>query len=389
MCEKGVVGVKSRMFRIAVVAAVAVVATSLAVPAGAVSQSYTVKVDGAPPTGQPWAFLRFFPSTTLSVHQGDVVDFAFSGTDTPHTATLTPDADPEHWRTTNQGASGQYAFQVPDTQLGGDDNSVVLNPLVAGPSDPTCGTSTNPCSFDASKVVSSGVQFPNPSHQPSFFVTVSAPVGSYSFLCMLHPGMEVSLTVAADSTSVPTPQQVSASAAKQLKHATKVDGAAADAIAQTVKTQHVATGTIVKLNAGGFSNNVSANEYPDNPVVVSVGDKIKFAGMPEIHTVTFPMSTAADPNYALLQNFCEQVGADTPAQSPADCSDPTKFETVFNPLAVGPTASLNLVKPKTIVNSGLLVPGVNGVFVAKKPGRYTFVCLVHGPEMHGVIKVKA
>ncbi len=361
----------------------------MAVPAGAVSQSYKVQVDGAPPTGQPWAFLRFFPSTSLSVHQGDVVDFAFSATDTPHTATLTPDADPEHWRTTNQGASGQYAVEVPDTQFGGDDHSVVLNPLVGAPSDPTCGTSTNPCSFDASKVVTSGLQFPNPSQQPSFFVTVSAPVGSYSFLCMLHPGMEVSLNVAADSTSVPTPQQVSASAAKQLKRATKVDGAAADAIAQTITTAHTAVGTIVKLNAGGFSNNVTANEYPDNPVVVSVGDKIKFAGMPEIHTATFPRSTAKNPNYALLQSFCEQAGADTPAQSPADCSDPTKFETVFNPLAVGPTKSRNLVDPKTVVNSGLLVPGMNGVFIAKKPGRYTFVCLVHGPEMHGVIKVKA
>jgi plastocyanin len=381
--------VKSRMLQIAVVAAVAMGATSLAAPAGAVSQSFTVQVDGAPPTGEPWAFLRFFPSTSLSVHQGDVVDFAFSATDTPHTATLTPDADPEQWRTTNQGASGQYGVEVPDSQFGGDDNSVVLNPLVGAPSDPTCGTSTNPCSFDASKVVTSGVQFPNPSQQPSFFVTVSAPVGSYSFLCLLHPGMEVSLTVAANSTSVPTPQQVSASAAKQLKHATKVDGTAADAMAQTISTTHHAGGTIVKLNAGGFSNNVSANEYPDAPVVVSVGDKIKFAGMPEIHTVTFPAATAADPNYALLQSFCEQPGADAPAQSPADCSDPTKFETVFNPLAVGPTASLNLVKPKTVVNSGLLVPGVNGVFIAKKPGRYTFVCLVHGPEMAGVIKIKA
>jgi plastocyanin len=372
-----------------IVAAVAVGATSLAVSAGAVSQSYKVQVDGAPPTGEPWAFLRFFPGTTLNVHQGDVLNFAFAGTDTPHTATLTPDADPEQWRTTNQGASGLYGVEVPDTQFGGDDQSVVLNPLVGAPSDPTCGTSTNPCSFDGSKVVNSGVQFPNPSQQPSFFVTVSAPVGSYSVLCLLHPGMEVSLNVVADSTSVPTPQQVSASAARQLKRATKVDAAAADAIAQTVSTVHTAGGTIVKLNAGGFSNNVSANEYPDNPVVVSVGDKIKFAGMPEIHTATFPRSTVTDPNYAFLQSFCEQAGADTPAQSPTDCSDPTRFETVFNPLAVGPTKSLNLVNPKTIVNSGLLVPGTNGVFIAKKPGRYTFVCLVHGPEMEGVIKIKA
>ncbi|MFI5054176.1 MAG: hypothetical protein ACHQDE_07425 [Acidimicrobiia bacterium] len=378
------------MLRIMVSACLAVGATALAAPgASATGQTYKVQVDAQPPTGQPWAFLHFFPGPSISVHQGDVLDFSFSATDTPHTATLTPAADPEAWRTTNQAPSGPYTLEVPDSQLGGDDNSIVLNPSVAAPSDPTCGTSANPCAFDASKVVSSGVQFPNPSAQPSFFVAVNAPVGTYSFLCLLHPGMEVSLKVAADSTSVPTPQQVSKAGAKQVKQLTKVDGAKADEIAQTVTTRHTATGTVVKINAGGFSNNVSANEYPDNPVVVHAGTKIRFIGMPELHTATFPKAAAKDPNYAFLQSFCEQAGADTPAQSPADCSDPTKFETVFNPLAVVPTASANLVKPKTFVNAGLLVPGTNGLIIAKKPGTYTFVCLVHGPEMSSTIKVVA
>ena len=378
----------SRIVRILVSTCLAVGATALASPAAnAVGQTYKVQVDGQPPVGQPWAFLHFFPGPSISVHQGDVLNFAFSATDTPHTATLTPDADPEHWRSTNQAPNGPYELQVPDSQLGGDDNSIVLNPKIAAPSDPTCGTSANPCAFDASSVVSSGVQFPNPAAQPSFFVTVSAPVGSYSFLCLLHPGMEVSLTVAADATSVPTPQQVSKTAAKQLKKLTKVDGTKADAIAQTVTTSHAGGKTIVKINAGGFSNNVTANEYPDNPVVVKRGTKIKFIGMPELHTATFPKSAAKNPIYAFLQSFCEQVGADTPAQSPADCSDPTKFETIFNPLAVAPTASANLVKPKKFVNAGLMVPGTNGIIIAKKPGTYTFVCLVHGPEMTSTIKV--
>lgn len=379
----------SRSFRVAVIMAVAV-GTILAVApnASAVSQTYTVKVDGQPPAGQPWAFLRFFPGPSISVHQGDVVDFAFAATDTPHTATLTSAADPAAWRGTNQAPGGPFETFVPDSTFGGDDQSLVLNPAVGAPSNPTCGTSANPCAFDASKVVNSGVQFPN-DPQPSFFVAVAAPVGSYSFLCLLHPGMEVKLNVADAATTVPTPQQVSNSAAQQLKQATKIDGSAADEMAQTVRWGHPASGPVVKINAGGFVNNVTANEYPDKAVKVHVGDKIRFIGMPEIHTATFPKSAVGNQKYAFLQTFCERAGADVPATSPADCSDPTKFETVVNPLAVGPSKSQNLGDPSAFRNSGLLTPGTNGTFVAKKPGTYTFVCLVHGPEMSSTIKIAA
>jgi plastocyanin len=379
----------SRLLRVAVSAAVAVGTVVAAAPsANAASQTYTVSVDGQPPAGEPWAFLRFFPGDSISVHQGDVVDFAFAGTDTPHTVTLTSDPDPSHWRTANQGSGGPYETFVPDAQIGGDDASLDINPSVGAPSDPACGTSATPCAFDSTKVVNSGIQFPN-NPQPSFFVSVTAPVGSYSFLCLLHPGMEVKLKVAAAATTIPTPQEVSTSAAKELKHATKVDGAAADEIAQTVTWANPASGPIVKINAGGFANNVSANEYPDEAVKVHVGDRVRFIGMPEIHTATFPKSAVGDPKYAFLQSFCEQAGADTPAQSPADCSDPTKFETVVNPLAVGPTKSLKLGNPSAFRNSGLVTPGTNATFVAKKPGTYTFVCLVHGPEMSSKIKIKA
>ena len=61
------------MLRVIIIVAVAFGATSLALPAGAVGQSFTVKVDGTPPTGDPWAFLRFFPGASLRVHPGDVI----------------------------------------------------------------------------------------------------------------------------------------------------------------------------------------------------------------------------------------------------------------------------------------------------------------------------
>ena len=159
----------SRLIRTALVAAVAVGTIAAVAPsAGAATQTYTVKVDGQPPTGEPWAFLRFFPGSSISVHQGDVVNFAFAATDTPHTVTLTGDADPAAWRGTNQAPGGPYEVFGPDSTFGGDDQSLVLNPAVGAPSDPSCGTSANPCAFDSTKVVNSGIQFPTTrSHRSS------------------------------------------------------------------------------------------------------------------------------------------------------------------------------------------------------------------------------
>jgi plastocyanin len=373
--------VNSRVLRFVVVAAVAIGTTSLALPAGAVSQSFTVKVDGAPPAGQPWAFLRFFPGASLRVHAGDVLDFAWAGTDTPHTATLVPSDDAAAWRADNQGQGDPYQDPIPDSVVGGDDGDLIENPAVVAPSDPTCGTDATPCSFDGTSVVSSGFQFSNPSAEPSFFASVDAPVGTYSFLCLLHPGMEDQLKVVADATTIPTPAAIAAKAAKQLKRAVQVDGAAAELQAQTVGH----AGRKVIVSAGGFSNGVSVNEFPDNPISVHVGDRIVVSGTGEIHTATFPRRSYKKTPFVVTD--CELTGADAPAQSPLDCADPSTFEIVLNAKAFRPTTANKLKDPDTFLNSGLLIIPLAHRFVASRPGRYTFVCLVHGPQMSGVIKV--
>jgi plastocyanin len=368
---------------------------SPALPAGAIAQSFTVKVDGAPPTGSPWAFLRFFPGTSLKVHTGDVVDFAWAGTDTPHTVTLVPSDDPEGWRTDNQAPkSGVYATPIPDKSTGGDDGDLVENPAVVAPTDPTCGKSEGTaCAFDGTTLVSSGLQFSNPTAQPSFFASVSAPVGTYSFLCLLHPGMQTLLKVVDESRSIPTPDDVSAKAKKQLKRAIKVDGKAAELQAQTVTTgggvKRDVTGpesTTWAVSAGGFSNGVSVNEFPSDPIVVHRGDQIAFTGTDEIHTATFPKSSFTTTPFIVTD--CEQPGDDLPATSPSDCTDPSLFELVLNATAITPTTSNKLNEPDTFRNTGLLVIPQSFTFVARQPGRYTFICLIHGPEMSGVIRVR-
>ena len=74
--------------------------------------------------------------------------------------------------------------------------------------------------------------------------------------------MEDVLKVVPDATTIPTPAEVDAKAAKQLTKAINVDGAAADLQAQTLAVAVGGAHTKVLINAGGFSNQVSANEFP-------------------------------------------------------------------------------------------------------------------------------
>ena len=365
-----------------------------AAPASAgVGAQFRIQLDARPPVGQPWSFLRYFPRT-LSVHQGDVVDAAWAGAGTPHTATAIPSGNPDAWRANNQGPGGPqdpsiypYALQVPDVTVGGDDNQIDLNPAVAAPSDPTCGTSGNPCTFDGSSVVNSGFQFSSPGSQPSFFVHVTAPVGSYAFVCLVHPGMQLQLNVAGGGTSIPDPTAVAAKVTHQVKHARRFDGPIADALAQTkIKTAIPHRHFRYTISAGGFWQGVSADEYRDNGLSVQVGDRIRVLGNFEIHTATFPKSSVN--SVPLITTQCEVAGPDTPATSPADCASPTDFQIAFNSTAVLPTANRKLSSPSRFVNSGLLAnPGLR-TFVASRPGTYTMVCLVHGPSMSMNVTVR-
>jgi plastocyanin len=364
----------------------------LAPVARAVAATYRLQLDAKPPVGEPWSFLRFFPGGTLKVHQGDTVDAAWAGVGTPHTATAIPAGNADAWRANNQGPGGPvnpatypWATEVPDATVGGDDDEIDLNPMVAAPSDPSCGTELNPCAFDASTVVNSGLQFSNPTNQPHFFVNVTAGAGRYSFVCLLHRGMQVHLQVVDPLTTIPTPDDVAATTKQQVHDARTSDGEIADDLAQTVKRTPDGDHTRVTIWAGGFWDQVSADEFPDRTIRVHVGDRLRVLGNFEIHTATFPKRSASTVPFIVTQ--CEVAGPDTPASSPADCTAPTDFQVVFNTQALIPSVSNALRTRRGFVNSGLLVWGTSHDFVAARPGTYTFVCLVHGPQMSDTVVV--
>ena len=360
--------------------------------AGNPPQTYRVQLDARPPAGEPWSFLRFFPHD-LSVHPGDVVNAAWAGLGAPHTATAIPSGNVAAWVAENQGPSGPqdpsefpWAAQVPDTTVGGDDGEVALNPAAGAPTDPSCGTSKAPCEFDGTSVVNSGLQFSAPGDQPSFHVEVTAPVGDYAFVCLVHPGMQMDLHVVGGATPIATPKEVATEVGSQVARAKEVDGPTAEDLAQTVKRSHLPSGhTRLTIWAGGFWRQVSADEFPDDTIQAHVGDRLKVLGNFEIHTATFPASSVGDVPFITTQ--CEEKGADPPAASPGDCDSPMDFQIVFNAEAILPTANALLRSPDRFVNSGVITWPDASVFVARQPGLYDFVCLVHGPSMSGSIRV--
>ncbi len=357
-----------------------------AAPASATGSVYTVVVDGQPTAGEPWAFEKFFPHA-IKVHQGDIITTAWNGMDFPHTASLVNTADPVAWRQQQQAPGQAYAVVVPDSAVGGDDPEAVLNPTVLFPSSFGCGTAAAPCSFDGTSVVSSGFLFSNPSVQPSFSVRVDAPVGHYSLLCLIHPGMEIPLDVVSAAQSIPSPAQVASQAAREAARANAIDAPKADAQAQQVQTCGIGGGhTRWTIPAGGFYKQVSANEYVDTGLTLRVGDELQVNGLEEIHTATFPLSAASTVPFTL--NQCEVPGPDIPATSPADCASPSQFQVALNNQAVAPTPANELSDPGAFVNGGLIATGQSSTFRAVAPGTYTMVCLVHGPEMSTTITVE-
>jgi plastocyanin len=378
----------SKSSRSILVVALVVGLLGVVAPAAVAAERFHVHVDATAAGHPELAFLRFFPST-LSVHQGDVVDFTWDGTGTPHTVTAVPAANGESWRLQNVLTPGA-PFQDPivDTSVGGDDGELVENPAVVFPTDPTCGSTAAPCPFDGSGVVNAGLRFPG---QGDFSLEITAPAGSYSFVCILHRGMSIPLKVEPAATTELAPGAVETRAQYEIDQAVTVLGAAAIDQSQTV--QHVNSGNekdldVALLSAGGFAGNVAANLFPADPIEVEVGDIVRFAGTGEIHTVTFPADSVDTVPFITTQ--CEVPGPDTPAGSPFDCASPSQFQIAFNATAIERTPGngpLPLSEPAAFVNSGLFVEGTRVSFKAEQPGTYPFVCLVHGPSMSGVVIV--
>jgi len=373
------------------------------VPAGAVTSPFIVTADrpAAVPTGHNWAYNDFFPRT-FSVHRNRVVEFKIQGF---HTATLLP-----------KGMTpGQDRFRNRIEKLDSDDTTRNLNgtrkvTIELGPLAPTsmsCGDASNPCPFNGTSIVSSGVSFGAPA---PFYVNVTAPVGTYLFLCRIHPGMSGALTVVSAGTHATSDTERSARVRAQIV-ADRRAGFAAEAAASRASVHLNADGShTYLLTAGTGTVHTAVLEMLPRNITIKKGDRVAWRS-PEVnepHTVTFPEEQFTD-----LLAKCEQSGGvdsdavplHFPPQGPFDFGCGSAPTPPPDEIELGGGNGVRLItNTSTISDSGwmsshALDTALHLPFDAARAnwsvrfsstaaaGTYHYMCQVHGAAMQGFITI--
>lgn len=311
-----------------------------------------VKLGGGP-TGI--AAEGFFPQS-ITVHAGDTIHFSNQGNE-PHTATYLPPAQ----------ASPLPPLLVKDP---GGSPAMGFNPIYANT------TPASPATFDATKVVTSGVLNNGDSYDVTFPST-----GSFVFHCAFHP-MQLSVKVVAAGASADTQAAVDARATSEFNATVAAAQAQVKNLSSTPATTTAlgngATdfGIVVGGDADVANSTDSADimqYFPPN-ISVKVGDSITWTNNQDVpHTVTF-LSGATPPGF--IAPIPQPSGPPFLALAPA---------------VVFPSGN-NVYGGSGITSSGIFGTGFPNpaAYTVKftAPGTYTYVCLLHGDQgMTGTVTV--
>jgi plastocyanin len=394
-----------RLLRLGV--ATGLVAGSLAIgvsPVGAtgVTSPLTITADRPDqvPSGHLWGFNDFFPRS-LTVHKGQTIQVALEGF---HTATFLP----RGWSAAaDLRANGLVTTDADDTARNpnGTTHTQLRVPALL-PTSSACGTPAAPCSFTGDAVVSSGVPL---GPGGPFAVTINAPVGVYTLLCRVHPGMTATIRVAPASAPATTATAFAARVTSQIANDVKA-GWLAEKQGSTISKSAMPDGhTHWVVNAGASSpgRHVAILEFLPGTLSVHPGDLVTWRspGANEPHTVTFPGDLFTD-QVALCEGT--SGGPDTPATAlHRPPQGPLDFACGAGPadeieLAPG-NGVRTLADTTTISDSGLLASRVEraafglpssaalskwtiSVSETAPAGTYTFVCQIHD-GMNGTLVV--
>lgn len=336
-----------------------------------------------------------FDAPTLNVHQGDTVTFQFRGF---HTVTAIPAGiNADDWRDAHMGPGGDYSLLQPDSDDSPPAFQFNKNDILA--SDPSCGATDNPCSYDGSTVVNSGL----PITIHTFSITVNdAPGSTFWVLCLLHGMMQLQVNVVADDATTTT--QAAINSYSTSTTASDNEQAAALIPALQQQTYHRSGGHKVWDAFAGFDGDGFGLDamFPAT-LHIRKGQSVRwhFSQLTgNIHTVTFPRSKAIDyANHdfagALLK--CEGDSGDTTATpAPPFCGadGPAALEVELRAGAIVKVGS------GSYGGSGLRSSGVRGLETGNaapytlkfthKSGKHGFAyaCNVHGGMMSGHVIVK-
>jgi plastocyanin len=282
--------------------------TQLVVPATATAASppLTITADraAAVPAGHLWSYNDFFPRV-LSIRQGTTIRFSIQGF---HTATLLPAGISAN---TARRTFGLLKSDSDDTTLNPNGSThTELNLGAAFPFPGGCGSSVHPCTFNGSSMINSGAPLAGP--LPALNIKVTAPVGFYRYLCLVHPAMQGWLAVVPSGFHVTTAAELSAKVAAQVAH-DRAAGFAAEAAANVATSVLNANGTrtwTMTAGTGSPDGHVAILEMLPRNLTIHRGDKVRWVSrsINEPHTVTFPRDLHTD-----MIAFCEAGATDTPA----------------------------------------------------------------------------
>lgn len=249
----------------------------------------------------------------------------------------------------------------PEPIPSGEDGLLMLNPQnafpVAGPN------------YDGTGFVNSGIIDTKGNNWSLTFTKA----GTYSYVCVLHPGMAGQVVVQAAGSTLPMTQaQVDAQANAELY--AKLSQANQQLQSAQPKSQTNADGTTTYtvLNGAG-GNQSSVLRFLPVDITVKPGDSIAFPldDPHEIHTVT----------------FYDPAGPVPPFLDPRpQASGPTKL---IIPHAL-PQGGNRVENSTTLYNSGIYGPGQSFTFTFPNAGTYIYVCVIHSPQgMFGKVTVTA
>lgn len=376
--------------------------------ASGVAATVDVQV-GAPLFSEPQANrapadgMRFY-APALTVHKGDTVTFEFQGF---HTATLLPaNTDADTWVDANAlGLGKPYSFVVPDP----DDGAAALkiNSAAIFPSQLDCGAPTDPCPYDGSKVVNSGIFDPSDLQAQTFAFSTridANPGAQITFLCLVHLAMRQSISVVADTETTTTQAEIDTYRDKKVT----VDARAAGKLHASLLEGSPSSGGVVDAYAGYDGPHFSLLGFYPRKLKLTKGQTVRWhfdALVFEDHTVTLPSKKALKIANNTFFPVCDPDGdtgtmPDEPADDTATTLDglcpggAAQVEYFIDP-KFGPPAGNGVASSVTDFESS----GIRGsnlgntdpfeVRFAKRTKNvpYSYICLIH-PFMRGKVIVR-
>jgi hypothetical protein len=350
-----------------------------------------------------------FLAPTLKVHKGDVVKFNLPGF---HTATLLPaNSDVQAWTQDNvQGVGKPWSlltFDPDDTALdpGGrspDRESLKANNQAAFPSDFTCGTPGNACTYDGTDVVNSGIPQGN---DASFSVLIDADVGDTVWvICIVHPHMRLRIEVV-DNAETPTSQAEINNYRRAVVAGDEDEAEALHERLSNRQTKHKTAGgkTVWDAYVGYDTHNLSLFAMYPQTLRIRRGNNVRFHFTQMIfedHTATFPASKARQVANASFVPMCDPdgdggAGPDTEptAPPPVFCAGgPDQLELDIQPRFAYEMGN-GMFGGSDYENSGIQGATAGASHwdlkftdtTGRKPFKY--ICLIH-PFMRGGVRVR-